>query len=718
MSRDGAADVARAAEDLAARLPPPLAPLAELAFNYWWSWTPGGPDVFRSIDPNRWEATGHNPVRLLQETTSAALDRAAKEGDVVARAEALARELRTYLARPPDGPVPPRRPVAFLCAEFGVHRSLPVYAGGLGVLAGDLLKEASDRAAPFVAMGMLYRYGYLHQRVDASGRQLEYWTEVDPSRLPAALVTGRKGRPLVVKVPLRGREVALQVWRVDVGRVPLYLLDARRPENSRIDRWITARLYVGDRSLRLTQYAILGAGAIRALRALGIDPSVVHLNEGHAVLAPLELARTGVEAGLPFSEAMAAARARTVFTTHTPVLAGNEAFSVEEIEDVMGDLPSSLGIDREELLGVGRTHPEDGNEPFGLTVLGIRMARAANGVSRRHGEVARSMWSAIFPGRPVEDVPIGHVTNGVHLPTWMAPGMRGLLDRYLGTGWEDRAADPDTWAGVEAIPDEELWAVRGSLRAELVSYIRDRSVSDLLGRGESSLHAEMPAEGFQPDVLTVGFARRLAGYKRLYLLGHDPARALRLLEGEQHLQLVLAGKAHAQDEEGKQGLQTLFAFKSHPAVARHVAFLEDYDLSVALQLVWGCDLWVNLPRPPLEASGTSGMKSALNGGVNLSVMDGWWEEAFDGTNGWAIEDHGAPDATVQDARHAAALYDLLDQEVIPQFYDRDEAGIPRAWVRRIKASLRSIGPRFNATRMLRDYVQAVYVSDHHSSGTD
>jgi starch phosphorylase len=706
MSEDGRRDIARAIEGLAARLPAAASALARLAYNYRWSWMPGGRDLFRAIDPERWDAVQQNPVRFLLDVPARAVEAALETTELRSKAQSAESVLQAELAAPCSlGSA--ERPVAFMCAEYGIHRSLPIYAGGLGVLAGDLLKEASDRSVPMVGVGLLYRQGNFHQRLDRSGWQHEFWVESDPSRLPAALVTGPDGEALAVAVSLGGRPVAVQVWRVNVGRIPLYLLDADRPENSRADRWITARLYVGDRRARLAQYALLGLAGIRALRAMGIDPDVVHLNEGHAALAPLEIARQAVQDGAPVIEALEAARRRTVFTTHTPVPAGNEAFFPEEVMKLLGDFPRELGLEPKEFLDLGRLQPRD-DEPFGITVLGLRMSRRAGGVSERHGRVARSMWHPLFPDRKDDDVPIGHVTNGVHLPTWMAPPMRSLLARHLDEGWEKRAADPAMWDPVDAIPDEDLWAVRSELREALVEYIRERSVADRLGREEPADYAEDATEIFDPDALTIGFARRVVAYKRLPLLVQDAARIARLVGGPSSAQVVIAGKAHPQDEDAKRILQSLFGLKLEPHVADRVVFLEDYTMAMAAKLVSGCDVWVNVPRPPLEASGTSGMKAALNGGINLSVLDGWWEEGFDGANGWAIRSDPDADPASQDASDAAALYDLLEHEVLPEFRDRDERGIPRAWMRRLKASLRSIGPRFCATRMLQDYVSSVY----------
>jgi glycogen phosphorylase len=702
----GEGDLDHRTKELASRLPPELEVFAQLAFNYRWSWLPDGPELFEAIDPYRWAMRRGNPVRLLLEMPVYPLSVAAGNQELLERAHSLHGQLRGDLARPfSTGSA--ERPIAFLCAEYGVHQSLPTYSGGLGVLAGDVLKEASDLALPMVAVGMFYRQGNFHQRIDRSGWQHEYWIESDPDRLPMALVTGDDGKPLTVTVPLRGRDVVVQIWRLDIGRVPLYLLDSRRPENSRVDRWITSRIYIGDRKIRLAQYALLGIGAIRALHAMGIDPGIVHLNEGHAALAPLELARGRVAAGWSFAEALEDARSRTIFTTHTPVPAGNETYSADDLREVLGDFAAGLGAE-EEVVRLGRVRPDDPDDPFGLTVLGLRASREANGVSRRHGEVARSMWHRLFPDRPPEAVPIRHVTNGVHVPTWMAPEMRSLLDQYLGDGWVSRAAVPATWSGVDSIPDEELWRVRCSLRTSLTEFVRDKSASDRLARGEPVDYAEAAAGSFDANVLTLGFARRVAAYKRLYLLVLDPDRARRLLDDPTPIQLVVSGKAHQEDQEAKRLLQSVFTMKLEPHVAERVAYLEDYDLLVAKRLIWGCDVWLNLPRAPLEASGTSGMKAALNGALNLSSLDGWWAEAYDGTNGWGIGGDASLEPDAQDAHDATILYDLLDREVTPLFYARDGDGAPAGWVARIKSSLKTIGPRFAATRMVQDYVRHVY----------
>jgi starch phosphorylase len=710
----GAADTRRAAELLAARLPPQLAVFANLAYDFACFWRPEGRDLFSAIDPHTWERCERNPVRFLAEAPALHLVRAAQERAFLARAEALWRSLQEQHARPfvSVGRISATSPVAFLCAEFAIYESLPIYSGGLGVLAGDLLKEASDRGLPMVGVGLYYRQGYFHQRLDASFWQHEYWIETPPHRVPIALVTDHWGIPLTVSVRLWGQDVVLQIWRAAVGRTSLYLLDADRTENSQIARWLTARLYDSNREVRLGQYAVLGIGGIRALRALGIEPSVVHLNEGHAALAAFELARDAVEAGAPPAEALEAARERLVFTTHTPVAAGNETYPSEVLWRVLGDLPEELGLPHEEILGWGRIHPGESSEPLGLTVLALRTSRSANGVSRVHGGVARRMWHPLWPDRAVEEVPIRHVTNGVHLPTWMAAPMRELMDRYLGADWMERAADPRTWEAVEDIPEEEIWTVRNQMRRTCVDFVRERIIADRLGRADGLAVIESWTEPLSAAILTVGFARRLASYKRIDLLPHgDPQRFRAHLQGDPPVQWLTAGKAHPLDDEAKGLLQrsaTSLGVQGDSARQR-IAYVEDYDFAVATRLVAGCDVWANAPRPPLEACGTSGMKAVLNGALNLSVLDGWWAEAFDGSNGWAVPADPAQNEAARDDRDRHIVLDLFEREIMPLFYDRDAAGIPRGWVRRIKRSLRTNGPRFCTARMLDEYVGGVYL---------
>lgn len=706
-ARPGAHDIRAAADQLAQRLPEPLRPLAQLAFNYRWSWDPDGPAIYAAIDPERWSAIEGDPVRLLVEASPAVRRRAAADDALVARIDHLAGRVQADLQRPFATGLDPERPVAFLCSEYGVHQSLPIYSGGLGVLAGDILKESSDLALPSVAVGLRYRYGYFHQRLDVTGWQHEHWIESDPYLSPQVLVRDDAGEPIQITVPVYGREVHARVWRVDVGRVPLYLLDANVPANSPTDRWITGRLYDGNPQVRLAQYAMLGIGAIRTLQAMGVDPGLLHLNEGHPALAPLELVAARVADGASFADAASEIKHRCAFTTHTPVSAGNETYPPERFLNALDDLPRRLGTDADGLLRLARKYPDDDGEEPGMTPVALRLARTTNAVSARHGDVARAMWNPMFPGE-VDDVPITHVTNGVHVPTWTAPPMTRLFDRYLGEGWQTRAADPDTWKAVDDIPDTELWEVRNACRAALVEWARERTMEDRVRRGIPLENIERAATALDPGVLTIGFARRVASYKRLYLLGLDPDRAIRLLDEPNPVQLLLAGKAHPSDDGAKGMVRDLFNLRWTPQVISRVEFLEDYDLDIGFRLTTGCDVWLNLPRPPLEASGTSGMKSVLNGGLNVSVLDGWWAEGYDGTNGWALSGDVDDDHGRQDHEHVQAMFRLFEDEVAPLYYDRGADGVPHGWVARMKASLRTLAWRFSATRMMSEYRDGIY----------
>jgi len=703
----GASDLELRASLLAGRLSDGLKPLASVAYNYAWSWLPDGEAVFRDINPHRWALSGANPVRFLGDLWPRTLERAERNGELLERVQALSERVAAYVERP-DEPADVGGTVAFFCAEFGVHVSLPIYSGGLGVLAGDLLKEASDLALPMLGVGLLYRRGYFRQRIDALGRQQEYWLALDPKGLPMARVTNEDGSALRLSVELHGRPLEFQVWRVDVGRVPLLLLDAELPVNDPVQRWTTARLYEGNRAIRLAQYGLLGLGGAMVLRELGIDPAVIHLNEGHPALAPLELAATRVETGASLDEALAAERRRVVFTTHTPVPAGNETYRREEFLEAFAAVPRRLGIDEEAFLDLCRAEPGRSCDAPGMTPLALRVSSRRNGVSRLHGEVARAMWRPLFGAADDGDVPIDHVTNGAHLPTFLGGPMGRLLDRHLGERWRERAADPDTWLPVLDIPNDELWEARRRARAELVEFVRARAEQDRLQRGEQIEHVRAVERALDADTLTLGFARRLATYKRLYLLTHDPDRFQRILAGPRPLQLLVAGKAHPNDEEGKATLQRLFQLRRDGGVTERVVVLEDYDLEIARRLVSGCDVWVNLPRRPLEASGTSGMKATFNGAVQLSVLDGWWAEGYDGANGWAIPGDEGADEAAADAADATRFYDLLETEVLPLFYERDASGVPTGWCELVKRALVTCAPVFTATRMLRDYAERMY----------
>jgi glycogen phosphorylase len=677
-------DQRRRIEELESRLVPGLRPLAGVAYNYRWSWLADGAAVFAAVDPARWALVGENPVRFLAGLPRHAQLDAERDPGLLERIRELADEAAGAVSEPPAPAPGLNGPVAFFCAEYGIHVSLPVYAGGLGVLAGDILKEASDRGMAMVALGLLYRRGYFCQRVDVSGRQQEYWLEHDPDELPLSLVLGDDGGPLRLAMPLLGDEVAFQVWLAAVGRVPLLLLDAGLPENDAVARWTSGRLYEGIPEVRLAQYGLLGAGGAQALTALGIDPAVIHMNEGHPALAPIVLG---------------AASDRVVFTTHTPLAAGNETYPPELFRRAFAGLETDLGAEA----GMVSRLAASADGGAGMSALAMRVSGRRNAVSRLHGATARDIWAPSFP-----DAAIDHVTNGAHLATFLAEPLARLFDRHLDERWRRLPSDPSAWEGVHAIPNTELWAARCAARARLVRFAAGRAVSDRLLRGEG-LDDVQAAAGLDPDALTLGFARRLAAYKRLDLLVSDPGRLERILNGERPCQLLVAGKAHPRDEEGKRVLQRLYACR-HQIGADRIVFLEDYDLAVARELVAGCDIWINLPRPPLEASGTSGMKAAFNGALQLSVLDGWWAEAFTGRNGWGIEGDAGTDLAAADAADAGRLYGILEEEAVPLFYDRDAAGVPQRWCELVKESIVTCAPRFSSTRMLQDYLERMYAA--------
>jgi len=702
-------DVERAIADLEERLPRPLAVLARFAYNYRWTWAASGGAVFRDMDPTLWRRSGCNPRWLIEALPPHRLQELAEDPNYLQHVKRIATEMEVDARRPPVPSVAtPDRPVVYLCSEFGGHCSLPLYGGGLGALAGDVVKAASDLALPFVAMSLFYRQGYFHQRLDSQGWQVEYWKATEIERLPAALVSDGHHRPLTISICIRGRPVQIQIWRIDFGRVPVFLLDTDRDDNHPIDRLITGRLYVGDRHTRLAQYAVLGCGAVRALDAMGIAPSLIHLNEGHAALSGLERLGALLAGGATIEDAIDRVRETTVFTTHTPVAAGNEWYTREEVEPVLGDLARELRLPHALFYDLGRLRPGQEQEPVNLTPLALRLSRTAIGVSERHGQVSRSMWRNLWPEREPADVPIGSVTNGVHTVTWMAPAMQSLIDQFLPADWRTHVSDLAMWSAIADIPDAELWRVRNELRRELVLEARERSVTDRLARGESPDYVESALRVFDPTALTIGFARRVATYKRLHLLTRQLDRALQLLaDTERPIQVVIAGKAHPADHEAKETLRGLFELRHAPNVASRTVFLEDYDLHLAPCIVAGVDLWLNLPRLPHEASGTSGMKVAVNGGLNLSVLDGWWCEAYEGESGWTITS-GDADPDLQDTRDATTLFNLLSDEVIPLFYERNTDGIPVRWLTRVRASMRRVIPRFSADRMLREYIRELY----------
>jgi glycogen phosphorylase len=701
-------------------LPETIAALARLSQNYWWSWNADGASVFRDLDRKLWDECEQNPRRLLRAVSQNSLMRMATDPVYIARVRRLAEGFDAYMN--PSAPtwaaaharaITHERPVAYFCAEFGVHQSLPLYSGGLGILAGDHLKSASDLGLPLVAVGLLYHHGYFRQRLRRDGWQEETYTTISVADLPLRLIRDEDDRPAYVELEMRGRTVRVQAWRVDVGRVPLYLLDTNVEGNDEIDRLISGHLYGGDRETRCVQEMVLGIGGVRFLRRLGVEPHVFHLNEGHSAFLTLELARERTERGENFEEAAREVRSRCAFTTHTPVAAGHDEFVAPLIERCFGeDYWRQLRLSREEFLGLGRVNASDESELFGLTPLALRMCRSSNGVSRKHGEVSRELWNKMWPERHVDEVPISSVTNGVHAPTWVSPLLRALFEEHVGSDWTRVLHDAGAWAAaVELIPDDELWKVRRLMKRRLVAFVRDRVYNARTQQHEPLSYAESALTLFDADALTVGFARRVAAYKRWGLLLSDAARLRRmLLDAARPLQFVFAGKAHPQDQGAKLILQQLALWELDPEVSRRAVFLQDYDQEVARQLVQAVDVWLNVPRRPLEASGTSGEKVALNGGLNLSVLDGWWLEGYDGRNGWAIgQDVLGETNEESDARDADSLYRLLESEVVPAFYERDDAGLPRRWVEMTRHAIQTLAPAFNSDRMVRDYTERVYL---------
>jgi starch phosphorylase len=700
-------------------LPEPLQPLQSLAWNYWWSWSADGASVFRDLDADIWEDCEHNPRRLLTRVSQYRLAQAATDPVYIDRVRRLNTLFQNYMAATPlwpqnDSPViTPNNRIAYFCAEFGVHNSLPLYSGGLGILAGDHLKSASDLRLPLIAIGLLYRYGYFVQRLRSDGWQEELYGETFPAELPITLVRNEDNSPLQIEVVIRERNVLAQVWRADVGHVQLYLLDTNIPENIDTDRWVTGHLYGGDRETRIVQEMLLGIGGVRLLRRLGVTPHVYHLNEGHSAFLTFELAREVIRAEQrPMSEAMELVKAQCVFTTHTPVAAGNDEFDPALVLRCFGaDYLAELGLSEEEFLGLGRVNPANQEERFGLTPLAIRMSRSTNGVSRKHGEVSRALWKELWVDKPIDEIPITHVTNGVHAPTWVSPLLRALFEQYVGEDWTTLLQDRDRWQqAIEGIPNEELWRCHSLLKERLVAFIRYRSVQSRRAAAERTDYIEAARTMFNPKALTIGFARRVAGYKRWNLLLTDPERLLKLINNEEcPVQFVFAGKAHPQDEGSKRVLQQLAHWKYDVRVRQRAVFLEDYDQEIARQLVQSVDVWMNVPRRPLEASGTSGEKVAMNGGLNLSILDGWWLEGYDSSNGFAIGNEVDAEETARiDQSDAESLYKVLEQEVVPLYYDCALDGVPHKWVAMMKRAIQTLGPAYNSDRMVEDYIRTIY----------
>ncbi|HZE74092.1 MAG TPA: alpha-glucan family phosphorylase [Gemmatimonadales bacterium] len=691
-------------------LPGRIEGLASIAMNLWWSWSREARALFRIIDAPLWHRVRHNPLDFLCQVDPARVAACASDSDFLRQYDDSMARMVHALTTPDtwfnrhypgyhDGPV------AYFCAEFGLHASVPIYSGGLGVLAGDHCKSASDLGVPMIGVGLFYIKGYFDQRLRLDGWQQDSDEEYDVTRTPLEPVVGPNREPVLATVETAGRPVQVRAWRIMVGRIPVYLLDTNLEANHPDDRGLMNKLYAGGPALRLRQEWILGAGGVRVLRAIGINPSVWHANEGHAAFMMLERIREYAVQGLSFAEALREVRARTIFTTHTPVPAGHDAFDVTAVAECMGPVWDQVRVNQDTLLGLGH-HPALPNQ-FHMTATAIRCSSRVNGVSRQHGQLSRHLWRDFWPNRPWETVPIGHVTNGVHLRTWMAAQIMDLLDRHLAPNWLDHKDDPAIWDQVLTLGREDLWRVHLELKGILMDFIREDARHRFAGQHKEAAQVVGAGTLLDPKALTIGFARRFATYKRANLIFRDLERLRRLLTNPwRPVQIVFAGKAHPADDPGKEVLQSVYQFTRDPAFEGRVAFLEDYDMHLAHLLVQGADLWLNLPRPPLEASGTSGMKAALNGVPQLGTLDGWWKEWYDGLAGWAIQP--TSESEDADAVDAERFYRLLEEQVIPLYYHRDARGVPLGWVEKMRYSIRLAGARFTARRMMQEYVQEYY----------
>jgi len=702
---------------VAPSLPREMDCLREISYNLLWSWDHELLELFMHLDPDLWEKTNHNPVQMIGRIRQEVLNAALRDDGFMAQLERAAEHSRNYLnnratwfQRTYNGSE--RQSIAYFSAEFGVTECMATYSGGLGLLAGDHLRAASDLGVPIVGIGLLYQRGYFRQYLNVDGWQQERYPENDFYTMPLRRERGADGQPLKISVEYPGRKVQAQIWRAQVGRVPLYLMDTVIPENTPEDQGITDQLYGGDREVRIRQEILLGIGGHRVLRAVGLEPPVCHMNEGHSAFMALERCRLLMsEHGMSFAAAREATIAGTVFTTHTPVPSGNDYFSPGLVEKYFAGFAAALGLSMREFLALGRQNAANDLEDFCMTILALRMSGHSNGVSRLHGLISRRMWQNVWPGLTAEEVPIGSITNGVHAPTWVSRDMAGLFTRYLGPRWREDPADHALWSRIHHIPDEELWRTHERRRERLVAFARQRLRAQLESVGAPPAEMAQADEILDPEALTLGFARRFATYKRATLLLRNPERLVRILsDPERPVQLIFAGKAHPLDSAGKELIRQISHFARRPEVRRRMVFLEDYDITVARYLVQGVDVWLNTPRRPMEASGTSGMKAALNGVLNLSILDGWWDEAYTPETGWAIgrgEEYG--DEKYQDEVESNALYELLEKEVVPLFFSRSGNGLPRAWIAKMKASMRAHGPQFNAKRMVREYVEEFYL---------
>jgi starch phosphorylase len=704
-------------------IPARISRLAELAYNLWWSWHPEAQDLFRRIDELLWESSYHNPVIFLQQVRQTSLDKMAQDPEFIRDYYKVLLAFEEYQIYDKSWYQETYgnkfdKPIAYFSAEFGLHECLPIYSGGLGILAGDHTKAASDLGLPFVGVGFLYPQGYFKQEVAPNGDQEAIYQKVRFPEVPAQPAFTNDGKEVVVSISLPARyhlpnrRIYAKVYTIQVGNVSIYLLDTDIHPNAPEDRELSARLYGGDEEMRLAQEKILGIGGVRALRALGIEPAVFHMNEGHSAFLVLERMKELIESGMSYPEAKEFVRETSVFSTHTPVAAGHDSFSFEMIDRYLPQWHDFLHISRDEFFGLARQDYNWGSI-FSMTVLALRMSKRHNAVSRLHGDVSRKMWHWLWPDEAVENVPITHVTNGIHTETWLYPKMKAVFDEYLGEKWVYDIDNPATWDAIENIPDEVLWDVLTEGRAELIEFVRQHTLQRLsrLQMGPSEIEAINNL--LDPDILTIGFARRFATYKRATLLFHDTERLKRIVhgDGERPVQFVFAGKAHPRDEPGKNFIREVYQRSHEWGLAGRLVFLENYDMNVARYMFAGVDIWQNTPRRPMEASGTSGQKAALNGKPNLSILDGWWAEGYNGKNGWVIGDHTAEynDEHSQNHADATSLYELLEKEAVPAFYERDENDIPLRWIALVKETIRSCAPQFSTARMVKEYTNKLYI---------
>ena len=698
--------------------------LNKLARNLWWTWDQEAQEVFAELSPRCWQNLYHNAVAVLREVSEYELRVRLQDAGFAGRVRVVLRDFEAYLSEKntwcrQNAPQLLEKPVAYFSAEFGFHETLPIAAGGLGVLAGDHAKSASDLGLGFAGISLFYREGYFQQTFDANNWQTEYYTLLNPKNLPLEPVLNAKGEQIVLSVDIAMNQVFFQAWRVNVGRVPVYLLDTNLPQNEQHFRDLTLRVYGGDSTTRIMQEMLLGIGGVKLLRTLGIQPSTFHMNEGHAAFLTLELIREKIAAGKTYAEASALTKAECLFTTHTPVEAGHDRFSRDLMNYAMQRYRTQLPLEFKDLMALGRVDTKSETEPFCMTVLALKFSRAANGVSELHGRVSRHMWQSMFPGKTVDQVPIGHVTNGIHLLGWMKGTMRRFWRRRLnGEGksapdWDAKINSPEFWQRMmdpNFISDEELWALRYNLRRELIEFARRRLLMQRqrIGQGDFISFDQL----LNPDALTIGFARRFATYKRAPLIFQQMENIVKLTrDRERPVQFVFAGKAHPRDDDGKRYIQHIIHLSKYSDLQGSLVFIENYDIHVARQMVSGCDVWLNNPRRPLEASGTSGMKAGCHGCLNLSILDGWWREGYDGTNGFAIgEDAHADSVEEQDKQDSANLFKALTTEVIPLFYQRDADGVPRQWLQRVRRAMSTLVPQFTTSRMVKEYTEKYYVT--------